>query len=126
MATSFKIKDITRQDLLSFLEEISCSNLEFKLLCFWARHPRAAFSLFTISQALDCPVQRIKDSLSDLVYKKIITVSDDNNELLRYALSECDPVKYVEELGRLDWSEQLILWSKTRIKSETVTGKYRE
>lgn len=126
MAISSKIKDINRQDLLSFLEEINCSNLQFKLLCFWARHPRAAFSLFTVSQALDCPVHRIKDSLSDLVYKKIITVNNDNNELLKYALSDCDPVKYIEELGRMDWSEQIILWRKTRVNFETAVGKYRE
>jgi hypothetical protein len=109
MVTGCQMNELRKYDLISFLESIECNETQFKLLCFWARHPRAKFCLFTIAEALDCPLAELKDAITGLVSKEILTDNNDNKGINIYALADNGTYVYIEELGGLDWSEQILL-----------------
>jgi predicted DNA-binding transcriptional regulator len=106
-------------DLLSFLKDINCTSMQFKLLCFWGRHPKAKLSLYTIVRALDTSTINLRDAIANLVAKGILTAQHNNDDLITYALSEQGTQEYIDELGSLDWNQTMNL--ERQLKKETVS-----
>jgi hypothetical protein len=114
-----KIRQTAHYDLLSFLKDINCTGIQFKLLCFWGRHPKAKLSLYTIVSALDSSTINLRDAIINLVAKGILTAQQNMDGLTTYALSEQGTQGYIDELGSLDWNQTMDLGRQ--LKKETVS-----
>jgi hypothetical protein len=120
MVTDYRINRIVKCELLLFLKDIGCSGIQFRLLCFWGRHPKSRLSLYTVARALDTARINLRDAMTDLVEKGILVDQHDSNGLTTYALSGDKRIKeYIDELAKLDWSEAINL--RKQLKEETVS-----
>ncbi len=117
MVTYYKVSRLVDYDLLSFLKDISCTGVQFKLLCFWGRHPKAKLSLYTIARALDTSAINLRSEITDLVEKGILTAHRNGDDLITYALADQEAQGYIDELGSLDWNQVSNL--RRRLKEET-------
>ena len=101
---------VANSKLFHFLKENSRNNLELQLIRFWARHPRAKLSLYTIASALDTAKVNLREAIRALIAKGVLQEQQDSNGLITYSLTS-DPQmrEYIEELTRLDWNEIRIL-----------------
>ncbi len=118
MVTNCGISQLEDYSLLSFLKDINCTGMQFKLLCFWGRHPRAKLSLYTIANALDTSASNLRAAISNLVGKGILTAQHNNDGLTTYALSQHEAQEYIDKLGSLDWNQTMNLGRQ--LKKETV------
>ncbi len=109
MVTDCRISQLVDYDLLSFLKDISCTGIQFKLLCFWGRHPKAKLSLYTIARALDTSAINLRYAMANLVGKGILMAQQNDNGLTTYALSDQRAKEYIDELGSLDWNQTMNL-----------------
>jgi predicted DNA-binding transcriptional regulator len=106
-------------DLLSFLKDIGCGGMQFKLLCFWGRHPKAKLSLYTIARALDTARIDLRDAITALLRKGVLIAEHNSDGLTTYALSDDKRTQeYIDELAKLDWSETKNLGKQ--LKEEVV------
>ncbi|MGA7676934.1 MAG: hypothetical protein WCA51_00965 [Dehalococcoidia bacterium] len=103
------IRRTAHYDLLPFLKDINCTSMQFKLLCFWGRHPKVKLSLYTIARALDTSALSLRDALANLVAKGILSAQHNNGDLITYALSDQQTQEYIDELGSLDWNQMMNL-----------------
>lgn len=101
------INRVVNYELLSFLKDTGCCGMQFQLLRFWGRHPRAKLSLYTIASALDTARINLRYAITALVEKDILIAQhDDGNGLTTYALtSDQRTQEYIDELAKLDWNE---------------------
>ena len=113
------IRQTLHYDLLSSLKDMGCTDMEFKLLCFWGRHRRAKLSLYTIAGALNTSATGLRDAITNLVEKGILTAQHDHYGLTTYALSEQGAREYIDELGSLDWNQTKNLGRQ--LKEKTVS-----
>jgi predicted DNA-binding transcriptional regulator len=109
MVIDCRISRVGDYDLLSFLKDISCTDIQFNLLCFWGRHPKAKLSLYTIAKALDTPAINLRDAMANLVGKGILMEQQNDNGLTTYALADQRAKEYIDELGSLDWNQTINL-----------------
>jgi predicted DNA-binding transcriptional regulator len=119
MVTDCRISQPVDYSLLSFLKDINCTSMQFKLLCFWGRHPKAKLSLYTIASALDTSATNLRAAITNLVGKGILTAQHNNDGLTTYALSEQGAQEYIDKLGSLDWNQTMNLGRQ--LKKETVS-----
>jgi predicted DNA-binding transcriptional regulator len=119
MVTDCRISQLVDYSLLSFLKDINCTGMQFKLLCFWGRHPKAKLSLYTIASALDTSATNLRGAITNLVGKGILTAQHNNDGLTTYALSEQGAQEYIDKLGSLDWNQTMNLGRQ--LKKETVS-----
>jgi hypothetical protein len=106
MITSYRINRIENYELVSFLKDIGCSDMQFKLLCFWGRHPRSSLSLYTVARALNTVKINLRYAIRALVEKGILTERSDSNGLTTFALSGSQRIQeYIGCLAKLDWGE---------------------
>ncbi len=110
---------IANSKLFSFLKENRFTGLELQLLLFWARHPHAKLSLYTIASAMDSARTSLRDAISSLVRKHILTEQLNNNGLSTYFLSsEWNIEEYIEELAKMDWTQIKVL--EKQLEGEAV------
>ena len=109
MVTDYRIRRLVDYDLVSFLKDISCTGIQFKLLCFWGRHPKAKLSLYTIARALDTSAINLRDAMANLVGKGILMAQQNDSGLTTYALADLRAKEYIDELGSLDWNQTMNL-----------------
>jgi hypothetical protein len=122
MVTECGINRMVNYDLLLFLKDIDCSDMQFKLLCFWGRHPKAKLSLYTIARALDAARVDLRDAIAALLEKDILIAQDNGDGLTTYTLSDNQQTReYIGELAKLDWSGAVNL--RKQLKEETVSPK---
>jgi predicted DNA-binding transcriptional regulator len=119
MAINCRTRQTVYYNLLSFLKDINCTSMQFKLLCFWGRHPKAKLSLYTIARALDTSTLSLRDALTNLVAKGILSAQHNNDDLITYALSDQQTQEYIDELGSLDWNQTMNLGRQ--LKEETAS-----
>jgi len=119
MVTDCRISQLVDYSLLSFLKDINCTGMQFKLLCFWGRHPKAKLSLYTIASALDTSATNLRGAITNLVGKGILTAQHNNDGLTTYALSEQGAQEYIDKLSSLDWNQTMNLGRQ--LKKETVS-----
>jgi predicted DNA-binding transcriptional regulator len=123
MVTDSRIGRIVGYDVLSFLKGIDCTGMQFKLLRFWVRHPKAKLSLYTIAKALDTSAINLRDAIANLVEKGILTAQHNNHGLTTYALSEQGAQGYIDELGSLDMHQTKTLERQLKEKTVLPAGK---
>ena len=101
---------VANSKLYGFLKENDFTRMELKLLMFWARHPNAKLSLYTIASALDTAKFNLREAISSLVKKSILVEQRHNSDLITYSLcSDWDMRELVEELSRMDWNQLKVL-----------------
>jgi hypothetical protein len=123
MVTDCRISQKVDYSLLSFLKDINCTSMQFKLLCFWGRHPKAKLSLYTIASALDTSATNLRAAITNLVGKGILTAQHNNDGLTTYALSEHGAQEYIDKLGSLDWNQTMNLGSQLKKETVSLAGK---
>jgi predicted DNA-binding transcriptional regulator len=123
MVTDCRISQKVDYSLLSFLKDINCTSMQFKLLCFWGRHPKAKLSLYTIASALDTSATNLRAAITNLVGKGILTAQHNNDGLTTYALSEHGAQEYIDKLGSLDWNQTMNLGSQLKKETVLLAGK---
>ena len=119
MIIDCEIRRTANYDLLPLLKDINCTSMQFKLLCFWGRHPKAKLSLHTIARALDTSALSLRDALTSLVAKGILIAQHNNDDLVTYALSDQQTQEYIGELGSLDWNQMVNL--ERQLKGKAVS-----
>ena len=67
MVTKHKTKPMINDDLQSFLEDTGCSRMQFEILRFMGKHPKAKFSLHVISKAMGADGSGLKNALNSLI-----------------------------------------------------------
>jgi predicted DNA-binding transcriptional regulator len=101
---------VANSKLFHFLKETGSNRLELQLIRFWAQHPRAKLSLYTIASALDTAKINLRDAIRTLIDKGILQEQQDGNGLITYSLTgDQQTQEYIEELAKLDWTEIRIL-----------------
>jgi len=123
MVTDDRVSRIAGCDMLSFLEDINCTGMQFKLLRFWTRHPRAKLSLYTVARALNTSAIGLRDAITNLVEKGILTAQHSNHGLTTYALSERGAREYIDELGSLDMHQTRQLERQLKEKTVVFAGE---
>ena len=88
-------------DLLVFLKGLRCSELQFKLLCFLSRHPRAQLSFNTFLHSLKVSKNNLLESITALMDKGVIITRPRNNGLVTYSLAQ-QYQEYMGEIAKLD------------------------
>ena len=119
MVTDSRIGRIAGYNMLSFLKDINCTGMQFKLLRFWVRHPKAKLSLYTMARALNTSAISLRDAITNLVENGILIAQDNNHGLTTYALSEQGAQEYIDELGSLDMHQTMNL--EKQLKEKTVS-----
>ncbi len=95
---------ISDNGLFDFLKRINCTNMQFKLLCFWKQHPKTRLGFGTISGIMRIPKDDLAYAMNALVERNIVTRHDING-LLIYSLAGRENQQFIDELIRLDMSE---------------------
>jgi hypothetical protein len=125
MLTDYKINRMVNYDLLLFLKDIGCSGIQFRLLCFWGRHPKSRLSLYTVAGALNTARINLRDAMTALVEKGILIDQHDGNGLTTYALSGDQRIQeHIDKLAKLDWSEVINL--RRQLREKTVLPLTRD
>ena len=110
MVTECKVKSKVNNDLLSFLTDNECSQIEFDLLRFMGRHPKAKLSFYVITRAFRVAVIDLGNALMALVEKGILAHRLDGHGLVTYSLSPDEKTSArIRELSSLDWSVAMAL-----------------
>ena len=105
MVIDYRTSRLVDYDLLSFLKDMNCTGMQFKVLCLWGRHPKAKLSLCTIARALNTSSINLRDAIVNLVETGILNAQQNNDGLTTYALADQRTREYIDELGRLDWNQ---------------------
>ena len=117
MITMCKVKPIVNDDLQSFLKDTDCNRMQFEILRFIGKHPKAKFSLYVIARAMGTGGTVLGDALIGLIEKDIIVSLLDGNGLITYCLSDhVEVYSYIYYLSALDWSEAASL--KKQLKED--------
>jgi hypothetical protein len=112
------IETKVNRDLLSFLKNIDCNGIQFKILFFWGRHPKSRLSFYTVARALDTARLDLRNAMSSLVEKGILTEWHNGAGLTTYALAYDERInEYMAELAKLDWAKALTL--RKQLESQT-------
>ncbi len=106
MVMDLLVHKTANENLLKFLVENRFSNLELRLLLFWARHPHAKLSIYTIASAMDTARINLRDAIATLVSKCVLEEQQNGCGLTTYYLSRNNATQdRVDELSRLDWNQ---------------------
>ena len=105
--------------LFRFLLENRFNSLELRLLLFWAKHPHAKLSIYTIASALDTARINLRDAINELVSKCVLEEYENGCGLTTYFLSNnSNTQERIGELSQLDWSQWKIL--EKQLQGEAV------
>jgi hypothetical protein len=95
-------------DLLSFLKNNNVNSMQFELIRFVVRHPKAKLSFYVIARALGTASTELGNALVALIEKDILIAEINENGLSTYSLSGSNKTDaYIRELAALDWSEAM-------------------
>ena len=96
---------------LCMLKDNQLTDLELRLFFFWARHPHAKLSLYTIANAVDTAKINLRDAIESLVAKEIlIEQQGKSHDLITYFLSNDLKIQEcIDEISRMDWNQIKLL-----------------
>lgn len=110
MVTMYKIKSMSNNELQSFLEDTGCNSMQFEILRFMGKHPKAKFSLYVIASAMGTGGTDLGNALTGLIEKDVLLARVDDNGLTTYCLgADNETCGYIYRLADLDWSEAMAL-----------------
>jgi hypothetical protein len=117
MVTMYKVKPMINDELQSFLEDTGCSRMQFEILRFMGKHPKARFSLYVIARAMGTGGTDLGNALIGLIEKDVLLTQVDDNGLTTYCLgADNETCRYIYRLADLDWSEAMAL--KKQLKED--------
>jgi len=103
-------KRVLHRELYRFLIENRFTNLELRLLLFWARHPNAKLSIYTIASAMDTARVNLRDAIASLVGKCVLAGQPNGCGLTTYYLNSDQNIRdRINELSQLDWNQIKVL-----------------
>jgi hypothetical protein len=106
MVTAYQMKSTVNDGLKSFLEDMSCNAMQFELLRFLGRHPKAKFSLYVIARAMGTGGTDLGDAILALIDRSILLEQTEDSGLTTYSLCGDSRSKgLIYLLANLDWSE---------------------
>lgn len=115
MVIEYMEKSRVNIDLLSFLTDNKCSEIEFELLRFMGQHPQAKLSFYAITRAFRIATIDLGNALMALVERGILVHRLDGNGLVTYSLStDRETHAHVHKLASLDWSKAMALKKELR------------
>lgn len=118
MVTECKAKSMVNDDLLSFLTDNECNEIESELLRFMGRHPKAKLSFHAITRAFYISTADLGSALMALVERDILVRRLDDNGLVTYSLStDENTCANIRKLAALDWSAAMALKNELKGKS---------
>jgi hypothetical protein len=127
MVIEYMEKSKVSGDLLSFLADNKCSEIELDLLRFMGRHPKAKLSFYVITQAFRISAIDLGNAVMALVEKGIMVHRLDGNGLVTYSLSADERIRaYIHELASLDWSVAMALKKELRDKAVCYQDLWRD
>jgi hypothetical protein len=110
MVIDCKLNPMVRNGLVSFMRDNNLSSMQFELLRFVGRHPRAKLSFYVMAKAVGTAGVQLGNALVGLIQNDIIMAEITEHGLSTYYLSGNSTIeRYVRELAGLDWSEALSL-----------------
>ena len=119
MLAMCNVKPMVNDDLQSFIEYIGCSSMQFEILRFIGKHPKAKFSLYVIARAMGTGGNNLGDALIGLIEKDVLLARVDDNGLTTYCLgANNETCGYIYRLATLDWGEAMAL--KKQLKEDVV------
>lgn len=74
--------------------------MQFELLQFWRRNPKARLSLYNMDGTLDSPKNELRNAITALAEKGILVAEHNRNGLTTYALSTQQSQEYIVELAK--------------------------
>jgi hypothetical protein len=106
---------------LCLLKDNQLSDIELRLFFFWARHPHAKLSLYTIANAVDTARINLRDAIESLVTKAILIERENSeDDLITYSLSDSVGIQEcIEEISRMDWNQIKLL--ELQLQGETIS-----
>jgi len=123
MVTMYNVKPMVSDDLQSFLEDTGCSRMQFEILRFAAKHPKAKFSYYVIARAMGSAGSDLGNALIGLIEKDILLSRVDDNGLTTYYLgADNETCGHIYRLADLDWSEAASL-KKQLTEDEAHSGR---
>jgi len=87
MVTDYAQNSVTNSNPSVCLTENQFSDLELRLMLFWAKHPHAKLSLYSITNAVDNARIDLRNAISSLVGKGILK-DQYNSDLTTYSLTD--------------------------------------
>ena len=93
-----------KERLAHFVKGHGNTHSKLMVLLFWARHPRAKFTLDCIANALDARRLDLRDAVFMLVREGLIEEMHDQNGVGWYRVSG-DGFEHFEALREIGWSE---------------------
>ena len=119
MVTGYVAKSRVNNELLSFLTDNECNQVEFDLLRFMGRHPEAKLSFYVITTAFRIAVSDLGNALMALVERGLLVHRLNDKGLVTYSLSADEKIHaYIHKLASQDWSVSMAL--KKELKDNTV------
>jgi hypothetical protein len=119
MVTGYMAKSRVNNELLSFLTDNGCSQVEFDLLRFMGRHPEAKLSFYVITTAFRIAISDLGNALMALVERGLLVHLLNDKGLVTYSLSADEETRaYMHQLASLDWSAAMAL--KKELKERMV------
>jgi len=114
MSTDCRINHAGYGDLMAFFIDTECSIMQFKLLCFMARHPQTRLNIDSIAQILGISKSCLKQEMAPLIEKGVLTEQSDGRSIT-YSLS-CEPGirQLASTLLELDWSAKANLTARLK------------
>ena len=110
MVIEYLAKSRVDDNLLSFLMDNECSQIEFDLLRFMGRHPKAKLSFYAITRAFRIAVTDVGTALMALVERGFLVHRLDEKGLVTYSLAANEKTSsYIHKLASLDWSASMAL-----------------
>jgi hypothetical protein len=127
MVIEYMQKSKVNGDLLSFLADNKCGEIEFDLLRFMGQHPRAKLSFYVITQAFRIATIDLGNALMALVKKGILAHWLDGHGLVTYSLSPDEKTSaHIRELSSLDWSVAMALKKELKDRAFYYQDLWRE
>jgi hypothetical protein len=101
---------VANSNVYHFVKDNNLTDPELRVLLFWARHPHAKVSLYTISYALDTARVNLRDAIESLVSKSILVEQHSCGDLTTYFLdNDAATLHCIVELSKMDWNQIKVL-----------------
>lgn len=105
----------TEVDTNDIIKDLGGNYKSFELLLFFCHHPDTRFSRNAINHAIEAEQLEIATALNELIEKKIVVLSTQNNIGL-YSLTKEEPVHSLASiLMNIDYSQRCKILKKFRI-----------
>ena len=127
MVIEYMEKSKVNGDLLSFLADNKCGEIEFDLLRFMGQHPRAKLSFYVITQSFRIAAIDLGNALMALVKKDIVAHRLNGHGLVTYSLSSDEKTRaHIRELSSLDWSVAMALKKELKDRAFRYQDLWRD